>query len=64
MRGKFSLDTLAKHVYLNKQNRRNRELMLLLLVTELKYMDLLNNPFQLIKLICENSNGSVEEFQK
>jgi glutamyl-tRNA reductase len=26
MRGKFSLDTLAKRVYLNKQNRRNRGL--------------------------------------
>jgi glutamyl-tRNA reductase len=32
-------------------------------LTEQKFTDL-QNTFSLIKLICENSQGSVEEFQK
>ena len=65
MRGKFSLDTLAKTRLLEQAKTEGIEsLIVTSTCNRTEIYGFAEHPFQLIKLICENSNGSVEEFQK
>jgi glutamyl-tRNA reductase len=65
MRGKFSLDTLAKTRLLEQAKTEGIESLLVTSTcNRTEIYGFAEHPFQLIKLICENSNGSVEEFQK
>ena len=65
MRGKFSLDTLAKTRLLEQAKVEGIEsLIVTSTCNRTEIYGYAEHPFQLIKLICENSNGSVEEFQK
>lgn len=65
MRGKFSLDTLAKTRLLDQAKTEGIEsLIVTSTCNRTEIYGFAEHPFQLIKLICENSNGSVEEFQK
>lgn len=65
MRGKFSLDENAK---INLLNQAKEEGIESLLVTSTcnrtEIYGFAQHPFQLIKLLCENSQGTVEDFQK
>jgi len=65
IRGKFSLDAIAKTNLLEQAKREGIESLVVVSTcnrTEINGFS--EHPFQLIKLICENSLGSVEEFQK
>lgn len=65
MRGRFSLDANAKENLLNQAKREGIEAMVVTSTcnrTEL--YGFAQHPFQLIKLLCENSLGTVEDFQK
>ncbi|GEP50089.1 glutamyl-tRNA reductase [Flavobacterium noncentrifugens] len=65
IRGKFSLDTIAKTRLLNQAKSEGIEsLIVTSTCNRTEIYGFAEHPFQLIKLICENSNGSVEEFQK
>ena len=65
MRGKFSLDENAK---INLLNQAKEEGIESLLVTSTcnrtEIYGFAQHPFQLIKILCENSQGTVEDFQK
>jgi glutamyl-tRNA reductase len=65
MRGKFSLDDKAK---LNLLYQAKAEGLESLIVTSTcnrtEIYGFAQHPFQLIKLLCENSQGTVEDFQK
>jgi glutamyl-tRNA reductase len=65
MRGKFSLDDKAK---LNLLHQAKTEGLESLIVTSTcnrtEIYGFAQHPFQLIKLLCENSQGTVEDFQK
>jgi glutamyl-tRNA reductase len=65
IRGKFSLDTLAKTRLLEQAKTEGiASLIVTSTCNRTEIYGFAEHPFQLIKLICENSNGSVEEFQK
>lgn len=65
IRGRFSLDTLAKTRLLNQaKNEGIESLIVTSTCNRTEIYGFAEHPFQLIKLICENSKGSVEEFQK
>lgn len=65
IRGKFSLDTLAKTRLLEQAKREGiQSLIVTSTCNRTEIYGYGEHPFQLIKLICENSHGSVEEFQK
>jgi glutamyl-tRNA reductase len=65
MRGKFSLDALAKTRLLEQAKSEGIEsLIVTSTCNRTEIYGFAEHPFQLIKLICENSQGSVEEFQK
>ena len=65
MRGKFSVDAHSK---LNLLHQAKIEGIDSLIVTSTcnrtEIYGFAEHPFQLIKLLCENSNGTVEDFQK
>ena len=65
MRGEFSLDDKAK---LNLLHQAKAEGLESLIVTSTcnrtEIYGFAQHPFQLIKLLCENSQGTVEDFQK
>lgn len=65
MRGKFSLDAQAK---INLLAQAKKEGIETLIVTSTcnrtEIYGFAQHPFQLIKLLCENSQGTVEEFQQ
>ncbi|MES2544489.1 MAG: glutamyl-tRNA reductase [Bacteroidota bacterium] len=64
-RGKFSLDATAKSNLLAQAKRENIEsLIVTSTCNRTEIYGYAEHPFQLIKLICENSRGSVEEFQE
>jgi len=64
-RGKFSLDTAAKIKVLEQAKEDGIEsLIVTSTCNRTEIYGFAEHPFQLIKLICENSNGSVEAFQK
>ncbi|WP_016989758.1 glutamyl-tRNA reductase [Flavobacterium sp. ACAM 123] len=65
IRGRFSLDTLAKTRLLEQAKEEGIEsLIVTSTCNRTEIYGFAEHPFQLIKLICENSKGSVEEFQK
>jgi len=65
IRGKFSLDTSAKKRLLEQAKSEGIEsLIVTSTCNRTEIYGFAEHPFQLIKLICENSNGSIEAFQK
>lgn len=65
VRGKFSLDTNAQNnLLLQAKEEGISSLIVTSTCNRTEIYGFAEHPFQLIKLICENSNGSVEEFQK
>lgn len=65
MRGKFSLDASAKTRLLEQaKNEGIESLIVTSTCNRTEIYGFAEHPFQLIKLICENSQGSVEAFQK
>ena len=65
MRGKFSLSSQAKQSLLLQAKTDNLEALLLTSTcNRTEIYGFAEHPYQLIKLLCENSNGSVEEFQE
>jgi glutamyl-tRNA reductase len=65
IRGEFSLDALAKTRLLEQAKREGIESLLVTSTcNRTEIYGYAEHPFQLIKLICENSQGSVETFQK
>ncbi len=64
-RGKFSLDAVAKTHLLEQAKAEGIEtLVVTSTCNRTEIYGFAEHPFQLIKLICENSQGSVEEFQR
>lgn len=65
VRGKFSLDAKAKtHLLGQAKNEGIESLIVTSTCNRTEIYGFAEHPFQLIKLICENSLGTVEEFQK
>ncbi len=65
MRGKFSLDANAKSNLLEQAKKEGIEsLIVTSTCNRTEIYGLAQHPFQLIKLLCENSHGTVEDFQK
>jgi glutamyl-tRNA reductase len=65
IRGKFSLDAVAKTRLLEQaKNEGIESLIVTSTCNRTEIYGFAEHPFQLIKLICENSQGSVEAFQK
>ncbi len=65
VRGKFNLDTKAKINLLNQAKSDGIEsLIVTSTCNRTEIYGFAEHPYQLIKLICENSLGTVEEFQK
>lgn len=65
MRGKFSLDEKAKTNLLTQAKIEGIEsLFLISTCNRTEIYGFAQHPFQLIKLLCENSQGTVEDFQK
>jgi glutamyl-tRNA reductase len=65
IRGEFSLDALAKTRLLQQAKQEGIEsLIVTSTCNRTEIYGYAEHPFQLIKLICENSQGSVEAFQK
>lgn len=65
VRGKFSLDAEAKERLLQQaKNEGIESLVVTSTCNRTEIYGFAEHPFQLIKLICENSQGSVESFQK
>jgi glutamyl-tRNA reductase len=65
MRGEFSLDEKAKTQVLEQAKREGIEsLIVTSTCNRTEIYGFAEHPFQLIKLICENSRGTVETFQK
>jgi glutamyl-tRNA reductase len=65
VRGKFSLDAKAKtKVLLQAKEEGIESLIVTSTCNRTEIYGYADHPFQLIKLVCDNSNGTVEEFQK
>ncbi|MCF6131536.1 glutamyl-tRNA reductase [Flavobacterium wongokense] len=65
VRGKFSLDTAAKATILIQAEAEGIEsLIVTSTCNRTEIYGFANHPYQLIKLLCENSQGTVEEFQE
>ena len=65
MRGRFSLDEQAKNNLLVQAKQEGLEsLIVTSTCNRTEIYGFAQHPFQLIKLLCENSNGTVEDFQK
>ena len=65
MRGKFSLDDKAKQNLLHQAKEEGLESLLATSTcNRTEIYGFAQHPFQLIKLLCENSQGTVEDFQK
>jgi glutamyl-tRNA reductase len=65
MRGKFSLDENAKTNLLHQAKRDKIEsLVVTSTCNRTEIYGFAQHPFQLIKILCENSQGTVEDFQK
>ncbi|HEX8269409.1 MAG TPA: glutamyl-tRNA reductase [Flavobacterium sp.] len=65
IRGKFSLDSKAKTRLLKQAKEEAIEsLIITSTCNRTEIYGFAEHPFQLIKLICENSRGTVEDFQK
>lgn len=65
VRGQFSLDAVAKTRLLEQAKTEGIESLLVTSTcNRTEIYGFAEHPFQLIKLICDNSNGSVDAFQK
>ncbi|WP_333877557.1 glutamyl-tRNA reductase [Flavobacterium sp.] len=65
MRGKFSLDDNAKSSVLTQAQAEGIEALIVTSTcNRTEIYGFAQHPFQLIKLLCENSQGTVEDFQK
>lgn len=65
IRGKFSIDTQAKAKLLVQAKEEGIEsLVVTSTCNRTEIYGFAQHPFQLIKLLCENSQGTVEDFQK
>ncbi len=65
IRGKFSLDDKAKQNLLHQAKKEGLEsLIVTSTCNRTEIYGFAQHPFQLIKLLCENSQGTVEDFQK
>ncbi|WP_095953030.1 glutamyl-tRNA reductase [Flavobacterium sp. ACN6] len=65
VRGQFSLDAIAKTRLLEQaKNDGIESLIVTSTCNRTEIYGFAEHPFQLIKLICDNSNGSVDAFQK
>lgn len=65
IRGKFSLDAQAKSTLLIQAEAEGIEALLVTSTcNRTEIYGFAQHPYQLIKLLCENSNGTVEEFQE
>ena len=65
IRGRFSLDTAAKLSLLNQAKETDIESLLVTSTcNRTEIYGLAQHPFQLIKLLCDNTKGTVDEFQK
>lgn len=65
IRGKFSLDDNGKTNVLNQALREGVEALIVTSTcNRTEIYGFAQHPFQLIKLLCENSQGTVEDFQK
>lgn len=65
VRGKFSLDDVAKkNVLLQAKNEGIESLLVSSTCNRTEIYGFAEHPFQLIKLLCDNSNGTVENFQQ
>jgi glutamyl-tRNA reductase len=65
MRGKFSLDAKSKSNLLEQAKKEGIEsLIVTSTCNRTEIYGFAQHPFQLIKLLCENSQGTVEDFQK
>ena len=65
MRGKFNLDAKAKSNLLEQAKKEGIEsLIVTSTCNRTEIYGFAQHPFQLIKLLCENSQGTVEDFQK
>ncbi|SHI90882.1 glutamyl-tRNA reductase [Flavobacterium haoranii] len=64
MRGKFSLDDASKNNVLHQAKDEGIEsLFLISTCNRTEIYGFAQHPFQLIKLLCDNSQGTVEDFQ-
>ena len=64
MRGKFSLDEKAKNSLLEQAKQEGIEgLFIISTCNRTEIYGFAQHPFQLIKLLCDNSQGTVEDFQ-
>ena len=64
MRGKFNLDAIAKENLLKQAKSEGIEALLVTSTcNRTEIYGFAQHPFQLIKLLCENSLGTVEDFQ-
>ena len=64
-RGKFSLDASAKEQLLLQAKKEGIEALIVTSTcNRTEIYGFAQHPFQLIKLLCENSHGTVEDFQK
>lgn len=65
VRGKFSLDEDSKEALLVQAKKEGIEAVLITSTcNRTEIYGFANHPYQLIKLLCENTNGTVEEFEK
>jgi glutamyl-tRNA reductase len=65
IRGKFSLDAMAKSTVLLQSEAEGIEAILVTSTcNRTEIYGFAKHPYQLIKLLCENSQGSVKEFQE
>ncbi|MCO6174855.1 glutamyl-tRNA reductase [Flavobacterium sp. NRK F10] len=65
MRGKFSLDEKAKNDLLQQAKTEHIDsLVTISTCNRTEIYGFAQHPFQLIKLLCDNSQGSVEDFQR
>lgn len=65
IRGKFSIDTQAKSKLLVQAKQEGIEsLVVTSTCNRTEIYGFAQHPFQLIKLLCDNSQGTVEDFQK
>lgn len=65
IRGKFNLDNQAKIKVLNQAKEEGIDCLIVTSTcNRTEIYGFAQHPFQLIKLLCENSTGTMEEFQK
>ena len=65
IRGRFSLDFTSKQVLINQAKLNNIEsLVIISTCNRTEIYGFAQHPFQLIQLLCDNTKGTVDEFQK